>query len=252
MTACRISCEEWSPRSPSLHRPSLHRAQFLRTGRVSRHSPDLKLTLDFRIERVGTPREVHNDASAGIWLRYLHRAALWLRLVAFTRQTIPLQTGSRIGSNLGSRWVRHVPRFVSFNPYSARSASTSASILPMAQRWAGAISICPVDPTGGFVFTPGPPTAQMGLANVDFNLRMPYTEQIESHCGAPIALERCFASILYLYRQSRYRLLFYNWRNRSNFPSQPSPRFTRVWPCFPASPSTRSIQTCSTRIRRPV
>ena len=55
-----------------------------------------------------------------------------------------------------------------------------------------------VDPTGGFVFTPGPPTAQMGLANVDANLRMPYAEHMESHCAAPIALERCFASILYL------------------------------------------------------
>jgi hypothetical protein len=67
-----------------------------------------------------------------------------------------------------------------------------------ALRWSN-LDMSAVDRTGGFVFTPGPPTAQMGLTNVDANLRMPYTEQIESHCGAPIALERCFASILYLY-----------------------------------------------------
>ena len=34
-----------------------------------------------------------------------------------------------------------------------------------------------VDPTGGFLFKPGPPTAQVSLANVDPNLHMPYTEQ---------------------------------------------------------------------------
>ncbi|MFB3828643.1 MAG: carboxypeptidase regulatory-like domain-containing protein [Bryobacteraceae bacterium] len=73
-----------------------------------------------------------------------------------------------------------------------------------------------VDPTGGYVFTPGPPTAQVSLANVDPNLHMPYTEQWN------FTLERNLkwnAALQVSYIGNRgIGLLFYNWRNRPQFP----------------------------------
>jgi len=199
MTACRISCEEWSPRSPSLARPSPYRAQFC--GQDEFHAtPDLKLTLGFRIERVGTPGEVHNDVSAGIWLRYPHLC----RALASPGRL-------HLANHSSSDWQpdRVKPRFEVGSACSTVCVFQSIfSQIGVNKRfnspngaalgWSN-LDMSVVDPTGGFVVTPGPPTAQMGLANVDANLRMPYAEQMESHCAAPIALERCFASILYLY-----------------------------------------------------
>jgi len=73
-----------------------------------------------------------------------------------------------------------------------------------------------VDPTGGFVFKPGPPTAQVSLANVDPGLKMPYTEQWN------LTLERQLkwnAALQVSYIGNRgIGLLFYNWRNRAQFP----------------------------------
>jgi hypothetical protein len=53
-----------------------------------------------------------------------------------------------------------------------------------------------VNPTGSFVFKPGPPTAQVSLANVDPNLHMPYTERwnltIERHLPWNAALQASY------------------------------------------------------------
>jgi hypothetical protein len=72
------------------------------------------------------------------------------------------------------------------------------------------------DPTGGFVFQPGPPKAQVSLANVDPGLHMPYTEQwnltVERQLPWNSALQ-----VSYIGNRG-IGLLFYNYRNRPQFP----------------------------------
>jgi hypothetical protein len=120
------------------------------------------------------------------------------------------------------------------------------------------------DPTGGFVFRPGPPTAQVSLANVDPGLKMPYTEQWN------LTLERQLkwnAALQVSYIGNRgIGLLFYNWRNRAQFPwtstqpttysgaaNFPGVRFDKVDSnLFNASPAAGyiSIQQPRTQARR--
>src|SRR5215831_13215241 len=72
------------------------------------------------------------------------------------------------------------------------------------------------NPTGGYVFTPGPPAAQLSLTFSDPNLRMPYTEQWN------LTMERQLpwkSAIQASYVGNRgIGLLFYNWSNRAQFP----------------------------------
>ncbi len=72
------------------------------------------------------------------------------------------------------------------------------------------------NPTGGYVFTPGPPTSQVSLTYSDPNLHMPYTEQwnftVERQLPGKAALEASYMG------NRGIGLLFYNWENRAEFP----------------------------------
>ncbi|HET8550329.1 MAG TPA: carboxypeptidase regulatory-like domain-containing protein [Bryobacteraceae bacterium] len=72
------------------------------------------------------------------------------------------------------------------------------------------------DPTGGFVFRPGPPTAQVSLANVDPHLHNPYTEQWNFTIERNLPWNAAFQAG-YLGNRG-IGLIFYNWRNRAQFP----------------------------------
>ena len=73
------------------------------------------------------------------------------------------------------------------------------------------------DPTGGFVFTPGPPTARVSVTFADPNLQLPYTQQWN------LTLERQFPwqlAVSVSYNGNRgIGLPFYDWSNRAEFPA---------------------------------
>jgi hypothetical protein len=91
-----------------------------------------------------------------------------------------------------------------FNPPNAATLSFSNPNEEVAQ------------PLGSFVFKPGPPTAQVSLTYSDPNLHMPYTEQWN------LTLQRQFpwrSALQVSYVGNRgVGLLFYNWKNRAEFP----------------------------------
>ncbi len=73
-----------------------------------------------------------------------------------------------------------------------------------------------VDPTGGYVFKPGPPTTQVSLTAIDPNLSMPYTEQWNFTVERQLPWNAAFQAS---YVGNRgIGLLFYNQPNRAQFP----------------------------------
>jgi hypothetical protein len=91
-----------------------------------------------------------------------------------------------------------------FNPPNAATLSFSNSSEEVA------------NPTGGYVFNPGPPRAQLSLTYSDPNLHMPYTEQwnltIERQLPWKSAIQASYVG------NRGIGLLFYNWANRAEFP----------------------------------
>lgn len=89
------------------------------------------------------------------------------------------------------------------------------------------------DPTNGFVFTPGPPTVRVGIALVDPNLRLPYTQQwnltVERQLPGKVAV-----SASYLGNRG-IGLPFFNIVNRAEFPT--------VYPNHPFIPAALRGQT---------
>src|SRR5262249_1801024 len=89
-------------------------------------------------------------------------------------------------------------------------------------------------PTGGFVFTAGPPKSQVSLTFSDPSLHMPYTEQwnftIERQLKWKSALQASYIG------NRGIGLLFYNWGNRAQFPvtsTQPAAYGTQAQGIFP-------------------
>jgi hypothetical protein len=181
-----------------------------------RATRDLKLTFGFRIERVGAPDEVNNLYQP----RYGTDAYIEPRF-AFAWSPSPANSLlNRLTGGPGKTSIRggfgmfHGRVFQSifsqvgantrFNPPNAATLTWTNSDMSV------------LDPTGGFVFTPGPPTAQVGLANVDPNLHMPYTEQwnltVERQLPWSAALQTSYIG------NRGIGLIFYNNRNRAQFP----------------------------------
>ncbi|HEY1338152.1 MAG TPA: hypothetical protein VGF59_11615, partial [Bryobacteraceae bacterium] len=188
-----------------------------------RAARDLKLTLGFRLERVGAPGEVNNLYAAGYgsdtyieprfgfaWSTPWSDGFLG-KLTGGPGKTVVRGGFGMFHGRIFQSVFSQIGASTRFNPPNAATLGWSNPNMSVA------------DPTGGFVFKPGPPTAQVSLANVDPNLHMPYTEQWNVTIERNLPWNAAFQAS-YLGNRG-IGLLFYNWRNRAQFPftsTQPS------------------------------
>jgi hypothetical protein len=177
---------------------------------------DLKLTLGFRVERVGAPSEVNNLYQAGYGTdTYIEPRfgfawspspsnSLLSRLIGGSGRTSIRGGFGMFHGRIFQSIFSQIGASTRFNPPNAATLGWNNPDMSV------------VDSTGGFVFTPGPPTAQVSLANIDPNLHMPYTEQwnvtVERQLPWSAALQASYIG------NRGIGLLFYNWRNRAQFP----------------------------------
>ncbi len=181
-----------------------------------RATSDLRLTFGFRIERVGAPGEVNNLYQPGYGTDTYFEPRIGFAWSPSSNHSLfsKLSGGAGKTSIRGGFGIFHGRIFQSV--FSQIGASTRFNPPNAATLGWSNPDMSVVDPTGGFVFRPGPPTAQVSLANVDPNLHMPYTEQWN------LTVERQLpwsAAIQASYIGNRgIGLIFYNWRNRAQFP----------------------------------
>lgn len=181
-----------------------------------RATRSLTLNVGARVERVGAPNEVNHlippdyKSSAYLDPRFGFAWAPgfsngWPRKLAGGAGSTAVRGGfglfhGRIYQSLYSQ----IGASSRFNPPNAATLSFSNPAEEVG------------NPTGGFVFMPGPPRSQVSLTYSDPNLRMPYTEQ----WNFTVERQLPWRSVL----QASYvgnrgiGLLFYNWGNRAQFP----------------------------------
>ena len=182
----------------------------LRTTEVNLYAQDefraargLTFTLGLRYERVGAPGEVNKLYDPG----YGTDAYLEPRFgFAYSPQSdngfLKLLTGGPGNTSIrGGFGLFHGRIYQSI--FSQIGASTRFNPPNAATLGFTNPEMSVVDPTGGFVFKPGPPTAQVSLANVDPNLHMPYTEQWNFTIERQLKWNAALAGVLH--RQPRHR-----------------------------------------------
>lgn len=224
----------------------------------------LTFTLGFRVESVGAPQEVNRLYEAGYGTdRYIEPRFGFAWSPSFGNAFLKKLAGepgtTAIRGGFGMFHGRIYQSIFSQIGVSTRFNPPNAATLT----WTNP-EMSVVDPTGGFVFAPGPPRGQVTLANVDPSLRMPYTEQwnftIERQLPWNAALQTSYIG------NRGIGLLFYMNRNRAQFPwtsTQPSTytgaaifpgvRFDKIDPnLFNASPAPGfiSLQQPRTDARR--
>jgi len=178
-------------------------------------SRNLTINLGLRAEHVGAPSEVNNLVAPDYPSdRYLEPRFGFAYSPGFSESFLSKLTGGpgrtavrggfgifhgRIYQSLFSQ----IGASTRFNPPNA-VVSFSDPFLSVA------------DPTGGFVFHPGPPTTQVGLTLPDANLHMPYSEQwnltVERQLPWKAALQTSYIG------NRGIGWLFYRWDNRAQFP----------------------------------
>jgi hypothetical protein len=177
---------------------------------------ELKLTFGFRIERVGAPGEVNNLYQPGYGTdTYIEPRVGFAWSPSTSHSLLTRLTGGPDKTSIwGGFGMFHGRIFQSV--FSQIGASTRFNPPNAATLGWSNPDMSVVDPTGGFVFRPGLPTAQVSLANVDSNLHMPYTEQwnltVERQLPWSAALQASYIG------NRGIGLIFYNWRNRAQFP----------------------------------
>jgi hypothetical protein len=229
-----------------------------------RATPGLTLTLGFRAERVGAPGEVNNLYDAGygtdnyveprFGFAWAPRSSnSFLKRLAGDHGITSVRGGfgmfhGRIYQSIFSQ----IGASTRFNPPRAATLSWTNPEMSV------------VDPTAGFVFRPGPPTAQVSLANIDPNLHMPYTEQWNFTVERQLPWNAAFQASYIGNRGIGF--IFYNWLNRAQFPwtstqpvayrdpsAFPGVTFDKIDPdLFNASPAPGyiSLQQSRTNARR--
>jgi carboxypeptidase family protein len=176
----------------------------------------LTFNVGFRLERVGAPHEVNNLYDAGYGSdTYVEPRFGFAYSPSWSSGVLGKLTGgagnTSIRGGFGTFHGRIYQSIFSqigantrFNPPNAATLSWTDPGMSVAE------------PTGGYVFRPGPPTAQVGLTNVDPNLSMPYTEQwnltVDRQLPWNAALQTSYIG------NRGIGLLFYNFRNRAQFP----------------------------------
>lgn len=181
------------------------------------------LTLGARFEYVGSPTEVNNLVDAGYGAdKYIEPRFGFAYSPSWKDGFLSKLTGGPgVTSVRGGFGLFHGRVFQSifnqggasirFNPPNAALLSFANPEQPVE------------DPTQGFVFRPGPPTAQVSLAVVNPSLHMPYTEQWNFTFERQLKWNGAFQAS-YIGNRG-IGLIFYNWRNRAQFPftsTQPS------------------------------
>ncbi len=188
-----------------------------------RVTKNLTLNLGFRLERVGAPNEVNNlvppDFNANTYVEPRFGFA-WAPSCnnSFLSKLVggPGNTSVRGGFGMFHGRIyqsifSQIGASTRFNPPNAATIGYTNPDQSVA------------DPTGGFVFTPGPLRAQSGLTLVAPDLRMPYTEQWNLTIERQLPWNAAFQAS-YIGNRG-IGLLFYNWENRAQFPwtsNQPS------------------------------
>jgi hypothetical protein len=178
--------------------------------------PNLMLNLGARVERVSAPLEVNNFIPPDYRsTSYISPRFGFAYSPNFAGDFLKRLTGSPGKTSLRGGFGLFRGRIFEsiysqigassrFNPPNAATLSFSNPSEEVA------------NPTGGFVFRPGPPTSQVSLTYSDPNLHMPYTEQWN------FTLERQLpwnSAVQASYVGNRgIGLLFYNWGNRAEFP----------------------------------
>lgn len=183
----------------------------------------LTFTLGFRFERVGAPGEVNKLYDPGYGSdTYFEPRFGFAWSPSFSDSFLSKLTGGPNNTAIrGGFGMFHGRIYQSI--FSQIGASTRFNPPRAATLGWSNPEMSVVDPTGGFVFQPGPPTAQVSLANVDPGLHMPYTEQwnltVERQLPWNAALQASYIG------NRGIGLIFYNWKNRAQFPwtsTQPS------------------------------
>lgn len=183
----------------------------------------LTLNLGFRFERVGAPGEVNNLYDAGYGAdTYIEPRFGFAWSPGFSNSWLAKLTGGPGRTSIrGGFGLFHGRIYQSI--FSQIGASTRFNPPNAATLGWSNPNMSVADPTGGFVFTPGPPTAQVSLALVDPGLHMPYTEQWNLTLERQLPWNAAFQAS-YIGNRG-IGLIFYNWENRAQFPwtsTQPS------------------------------
>jgi hypothetical protein len=182
-----------------------------------RVTQSLTLNLGSRVEYVRSPREVHNQVNYG----YGDTVAVQPRFgFAYSPQWKEGLLGTLTGGPdkfvvrggfgmFHGRWFQSAfsqgGASIRFNPpignYIGFTMTNATSI---------------ADPSGGYVFTPGPPSGRVSLTLVDPNLTLPYAEQwnftVERQLPANMAITAAYVG------NRGIGLPFYNIVNRARFP----------------------------------
>ncbi len=176
----------------------------------------LTLTLGMRVEYVGAPTEVNNLVDAGYSADKYVEPRFGFAYSPSSKDGLVsrLTGGPGVTSMRGGFGLFHGRVFQSiFNQggASVRFNPPNAALLTFTNPEQPA-----QEPTQGFVFKAGPPIAQVSLANVNSNLHMPYTEQwnltVERQLKWNAAFEASYIG------NRGIGLIFYNWKNRAQFP----------------------------------
>ncbi len=181
--------------------------------RVTRN---LTLNIGARIERVGSPNEVNNlippdyksnayiDPRFGFAWSPNFSSGILKKLTGGSGNTAVRGGFGLFHGRIYQSIYSQIGASSRFNPPRAATLSFSNPNEEVA------------NPTGGFVFKPGPPTSQASLTFSDPNLHMPYTEQwnftLERQLPWRSALQASYVG------NRGIGLLFYNWGNRAQFP----------------------------------
>jgi hypothetical protein len=180
--------------------------------RVTRN---LTLNLGARIERVGSPNEVNNlippdyksnayvDPRFGFAFSPTFSNSFLKKLTGGSGNTVFRGGFGLFHGRIYESIYSQIGASSRFNPPNAATLSFSNPNEEVA------------NPTGGFVFRPGPPTSQASLTYSDPNLHMPYTEQWNFTIERQLPW-RSAVQVSYVGNRG-IGLLFYNWGNRAQF-----------------------------------
>ncbi len=182
-----------------------------------RATENLTLNLGLRDEYVRAPREVHNLVNYGFGdTNGLEPRIGFAYSPAWKEGFLARITGgpgkSVVRGGFGMFHGRWFQSAFSQGGASVRFNPPNAAYIGFTMTNTTGIA----DPTGGFVFAPGPATGRVSLALIDPNLTLPYTEQwnltLERQLPAQTGL-----SIAYVGNRG-IGLPFYNITNRAEFP----------------------------------
>ncbi|HXN23367.1 MAG TPA: TonB-dependent receptor [Candidatus Dormibacteraeota bacterium] len=177
---------------------------------------DLVFNIGFRVEHVGSPTEVNNlvppDFGADTYFEPRFGFAYSPNFSSgFLRRLSGGPGHSSIRGGFGIFHGRIYQSIFSQIGASTRFNPPNAAVLSLSNP-----DMSVADPTNGFVFRPGPPTAQVGLTLPESNLHMPYTEQwnltVERQLPWNSALQASYIG------NRGIGFIFYHWDNRAQFP----------------------------------